>query len=296
MNNFEVSTDSTCDLYAQEIKDLKVHFVPLHYTVEVNGKLNEYTDSFTEYSQYVEYYNMLRRGAVAKTSMNNLNTHIEHFLSIAKQGIKNVLHFTISYALSPTVDVANQAVKVVQETYPDFNCICIECHTTTIGQGMLVLMAAKFRDEGKQLGEVADYLNEVKNKIQHFVIVDDLMFLRRGGRVGSANAIIGSALKIKPILVFTKEGRLESYKKEMGFKKAIKSIIDEFPKYTLNKDYDVVNIVHTDNLEAAQGLAQSLQEKYGVKTRIQIMGPIIGAHVGPNAVAYGFVSNENRPI
>ena len=122
------------------------------------------------------------------------------------------------------------------------------------------------------------------------------MFLRRGGRVGSANAIIGSALKIKPILVFTKEGRLESYKKEMGFKKAIKSIIDEFPKYTLNKDYDVVNIVHTDNLEAAQGLAQSLQEKYGVKTRIQIMGPIIGAHVGPNAVAYGFVSNENRPI
>lgn len=296
MNNFEVSTDSTCDLYAQEIKDLKVHFVPLHYTVEVNGKLNEYTDSFTEYSQYVEYYNMLRRGAVAKTSMNNLNTHIEHFLSIAKQGIKNVLHFTISYALSPTVDVANQAVKVVQETYPDFNCICIECHTTTIGQGMLVRMAAKFRDKGKQLGEVADYLNEVKNKIQHFVIVDDLMFLRRGGRVGSANAIIGSALKIKPILVFTKEGRLESYKKEMGFKKAIKSIIDEFPKYTLNKDYDVVNIVHTDNLEAAQGLAQSLQEKYGVKTRIQIMGPIIGAHVGPNAVAYGFVSNENRPI
>lgn len=295
MRKFEVSTDSTCDLYAQEIKDLGAYFLPLHYTVEVNGKLNEYSDNFTEYSQYVEYYNMLRKGYVAKTSMNNLNTHVEHFMEMAKNGVKNVIHFTISYALSPTVDVANQAVKVVQETYPDFTCECIECHTTTIGQGMLVRMAAKMRDEGKELKDVAEYLNNVKNKIQHFILVDDLMYLRRGGRVGSANAIIGSALKIKPILIFTKEGKLESYRKEMGFKKALKSIVDEFPKYTLNKDYDVVNIVHTDNLEAAQSLANSLQEKYGVKTRIQIMGPIIGAHVGPNTVAYGFVSNEDRP-
>lgn len=295
MKKFEVSTDSTCDLYAQEIKDMGLYFVPLHYTVEVNGKLNEYLDNFTEYSQYVEYYNLLRKGNIAKTSMNNLNTHIEHFMNMAKNGVKNAIHFTISYALSPTVDVANQAVKVVKETYPDFNCVCIECHTTTIGQGMLVRMAVKMRDEGKELAEVAEYLNSVKNKIQHFVVVDDLMYLRRGGRVGSANAIIGSALKIKPILIFTKEGKLESYRKEMGFKKAVKSIVDEFSKYTLNKDYDVVNIVHTDNLEAAQSLASALQEKYGVKTRIQIMGPIIGAHVGPNAVAYGFVSNEDRP-
>lgn len=295
MKKFEVSTDSTCDLYAQEIKDMDLYFVPLHYTVEVNGKLNEYLDNFTEYSQYVEYYNLLRKGNIAKTSMNNLNTHIEHFMNMAKNGVKNAIHFTISYALSPTVDVANQAVKVVRETYPDFNCVCVECHTTTIGQGMLVRMAVKMRDEGKELTQVAEYLNDVKNKIQHFVVVDDLMYLRRGGRVGSANAIIGSALKIKPILIFTKEGKLESYRKEMGFKKAVKSIVDEFSKYTLNKDYDVVNIVHTDNLEAAQSLASALQEKYGVKTRIQIMGPIIGAHVGPNAVAYGFVSNEDRP-
>ena len=295
MREFEVSTDSTCDLYAQEIKDLDVFFVPLHYTIEINGKLNEYTDNFTQYSQYVEYYNLLRKGYMAKTSMNNLATHVDHFMDMAKKGVKNAIHFTISYPLSPTVDVANQAVEEVKKTYPDFNCVCVECHTTTIGQGMLVRMACKFRDEGRDLNYVANYLNDVKTKIQHFILVDDLMHLRRGGRVGSANAIIGSALKIKPILIFTKEGRLEAYKKEMGFKKAIKTIIDEFGKYTLNPEYDIVNIVHTDNLEAAQLLEKGLQEKYGVKTRIQIMGPIIGAHVGPNSVAYGFVSNEERP-
>lgn len=296
MRKFEVSTDSTCDLYAEEIKEKECFFVPLHFTIEANGKLNEYTDDFKKYSQYVDYYNLLRKGQIAKTSMNNLNTHVEHFLSMAKAGVKNAIHFTISYALSPTVDVANQAVNVVKETYPDFNCVCVECHTTTIGQGMLVRMACKMRDEGKSLTEVAEYLNKVKNQIQHFIVVDDLMYLRRGGRVGSAKAVIGTLLDLKPLLTFTKEGKLESYRKVKGFKVAIKTIVDEFAKYTLNKDYDVVNIVHTDNLKDAELLAQGLEQKYGVKTRIQIMGPIIGAHVGPNAVAYGFVSNEKRPI
>lgn len=296
MKNFEVSTDSTCDLYAQEIKDLNLFFVPLHYTMEINGKLEEYTDNFTEYGQYVDYYNMLRKGYVAKTSMNNLNTHVEHFMSIAQKGVKNLLHFTISYALSPTVDIANNAVNIVKETYPDFNCVCIECHTTTVGQGVLVRIAADMRDKGKTLEETAQFCEETKNKIQHFVVVDDLMFLKRGGRVGSAKAIMGTMLNLKPILVFTREGKLEVFKKEMGTKKAIKSIIDEFPKYTLNKTYDTLYVVHTDNEELAQLVARGLQEKYKVKTHIQIMGPIIGAHVGPNSVAYVFVSNEQRPL
>ncbi len=295
MRNFEISTDSTCDLYANEIKDMQLYFLPLNYTVEVDGKLNEYVDNYTDYSQYVEYYNLLRKGYVAKTSMNNVNAHIEHFTKIAESGVKNLIHFTISYKLSPTVDVANQAVEIVKQTYPDFNCVCVECHTTTIGQGMLVRMACNYRDAGKTLQQVAEMAEQTKHKIQHFVVVDDLMHLRRGGRVGSASAIIGSALQIKPILIFTKEGKLESYKKEMGFKKAIKSIIEEFKKYTLNSEYDVINVVHTDNQEAAELLAKGLQEKYGVKTRIQIMGPVIGAHVGPGSVAYAFVSNEERP-
>ncbi len=296
MKKFEVSSDSTCDLYANEIKELNVHFVPLTYTMEKDGKLEECLDNFQTYDQYVNYYNDLRAGGVSKTSMLNLASHIEHFTKMAQAGVKEAIHFTISYALSPTVDVARQAVKTVQETYPDFNCLCVESHTTTIGQGMLVKIAVDMRNKGKTLQETYDYVENVKGKIQHFIIADSLMYLRRGGRVGSAKAIVGTMLNIKPILVFTKEGKLEKYKQASGMKTAIKTIVDEFPKYTLNKDYSKICIVHTDNLPMAQLLEKSLKEKYNVEVEIRIMGPVIGSHVGPNSLAYGFVSNEERPI
>lgn len=296
MKKFEVSSDSTCDLYANEIKELKLHFVPLTFTMEKNGKLEECLDNFKSYNDYVNYYNDLRAGGVSKTSMLNLASHIEHFTKMAQAGVKEAIHFTISYALSPTVDVARQAVKTVQETYPDFNCLCVESHTTTIGQGMLVRIACDMRDKGKTLQETFDYVENVKAKIQHFIIADSLMYLRRGGRVGSAKAIVGTMLNIKPILVFTKEGKLEKYKQASGMKTAIKTIVDEFPKYTLNKDYQKIYIVHTDNLPMAQLLEKSLKEKYNVEVEIRIMGPVIGSHVGPNSLAYGFVSNEERPI
>lgn len=293
---FAVSSDSTCDLYANEIKDLDVHFVPLVYTMDKNGEIEEHEDRFQSYDEYVNYFNELRAGYVSKTSMLNYAAHLEHFTKMAEAGVTDAIHFTISYALSPTVDNANKAVKEVQETYPNFNCLCVESHTTTIGQGLLVKIACDMRDKGKTLQETFEYVENYKHKIQHFIIADSLMYLRRGGRVGSAKAIVGTMLNIKPILTFTKEGKLEKYKQASGIKTAVKTIVDEFSKFTLNKTYSKVYVVHTDNLPMAQVLAKSLQEKYNVETEIRIMGPVIGAHVGPNSLAYGFLSEEERPV
>lgn len=296
MIKFDVSSDSTCDLYAEEIKNLNVHFVPLVFTMDKNGDLEEREDNFKSYDEYVGYFNDLRAGYVAKTSMLNYAAHLEHFTKMAEAGVKNAIHFTISYALSPTVDNAKKAVEEVKQTYPDFNCLCVESHTTTIGQGMLVKIACDMRDKGKTLEETFAFVEEYKHKIQHFIIADSLMYLRRGGRVGSAKAIVGTMLNIKPILVFTKEGKLEKYKQASGMKTAIKTIIDEFEKYTLNKEYSTCVVVHTDNQPMAELLAKTLNEKYGVKTEVRIMGPVIGAHVGPSSLAYAFLSEETRPI
>lgn len=296
MIKFDVSSDSTCDLYAEEIKNLNVHFVPLVFTMDKNGELEEREDNFKSYDEYVGYFNDLRAGGVAKTSMLNYAAHLEHFTKMAEAGVKNAIHFTISYALSPTVDNAKKAVEEVKQTYPDFNCLCVESHTTTIGQGMLVKIACDMRDKGKSLEETFAFVEEYKHKIQHFIIADSLMYLRRGGRVGSAKAIVGTMLNIKPILVFTKEGKLEKYKQASGMKTAIKTIIDEFEKYTLNKEYSTCVVVHTDNQPMAELLAKTLNEKYGVKTEVRIMGPVIGAHVGPSSLAYAFLSEETRPI
>ena len=296
MINFDISTDSTCDLYAKEIKEKNLWFLPLTYTLSDKNGITEYKDEFTDYSEYVDYYNKLRGGIVSRTSMNNPSVHEEHFRKMAKAGVKEAIHFTISYGLCHTVDVARAAVEEVKKDFPDFHCLCVECSTTTIGQGFLVNIAVDMRDKGKTLEETFDYVENVKHHIQHFIIADDLMFLQRGGRLSLAKAAIGTILNVKPVIIFNREGKLVTYIKERGTKKTINAVAEEYSKYTVNKDYPTVYIGHTDNLPAAEFLQKALKEKYGVDAVIRMIGPVIGSHLGPNAVAYLFLSNEERPL
>lgn len=296
MRNFEISTDSTADFYAPEIKEKQLFFLPLTFTLQDKSGITEYTDTFQNSDEYKAYYDKLRSGVLSRTSMNNPTIHIDYFTDIAKKGVTDLIHFTISYGLCHTVDVAREAVKEVQKQYPNFNCLCVECNTTTIGQCSLVNIAIDMRDKGKTLQETFDYVEKVKGNFQHFVIADNLMYLMRGGRISVPSAAIGTLLQIKPIIIFNKEGKLVNYRKERGFKKAINSIVDEFSKYTLNKDYPIIYIGHTDNAEMAQLLKNKLFDKYGIDVEIRMIGPVIGSHLGPNAVAYAFLSNEERPM
>ena len=208
MKQFDISTDSTCDLYADEYKDLDVSVGKLNYTIEKNGVLTEYLDDFKCYEDYVNFYNELRAGGIAKTTILNLQAHIDLFTDMAKRGIVNALHISQSNGLSPTIDNARKAIEIVKEQYPNINYLALECKTTTIGEGMLVKMACKLRDEGLTNQEAYDIIEKEKMHVQHFVIVDDLMYLKRGGRISGPKAFIGTILKVKPIIQFTKEGKL----------------------------------------------------------------------------------------
>ena len=296
MRKFEISTDSTCDLYANEYKELGVYVGKLNYTIEENGVLNEYLDDFKSYEEYVEFYNRLRKGGVAKTAILNLQAHIDLFTQMAQKGIKNALHIAQSKGLSPTIDNALKAIEIVKETYPDINYIAVESRTTTCAEGMLVKVAVEMRDSGASAEATAKFIEENKCKIQHFIVVEDLMYLKRGGRIGGVSAAVGSLLKIKPIIEFTNEGKLEIVRKEMGVKKAYRSIIEEAKNYTKNSQHFKCVIVHTDNLDGAKELQSLIKQELGYEPEIRIMGPIIGAHVGPNAVAFAFISNEKRPL
>lgn len=296
MKLFDISTDSTCDLYADEIKENGLYFLPLTYTLEDKTGIHEYTDTFQSQDEYVAYYNKLREGVISRTSMNNNFVHEEHFRKMAEAGVKDAIHFTISYGLCRTVDVAREAVEVVKKDYPDFNCLCVECNTTTVGQGFLVNIAIDMQKQGKTLQETYDYVEAHKSKIQHFIVVDSLTNLMRGGRVSPTSAIVGTMLQVKPILIFNKEGKLVKYKQASGMKRTIATAVKEFEKYTINKDYPKFVIAHTDNLPMAEYLADSLKSCYGIETEIRMIGPVIGSHVGPNSVAYIFLSNEERPL
>lgn len=296
MKNFDISTDSTSDLYASEYEALNVYVGRLNFIIDTGKDIEEYVDDFKSYDEYVNFYNRLRSGALAKTSILNVQTHVEMFTKMAQSGIKNAIHIAQSYGLSPTLDNANKAIEIVKETYPDINYKAIESRTTTFAEGMLVKLACKLRDDGVDMDEAVKILEDTKMKIQHFIIADDLKYLARGGRISSTKATIGSILGVKPVIEFSKEGKLEVVRKEHGMKKAIKSIVEESKNYTRNALYPNGVIVHTDNPQMAKELQAQVKNEFGYEPEIRIIGPIIGAHLGPNCVAFAFISNEDRPL
>ena len=296
MNNYIISTDSTSDFYADEIEKLGLYVGKLNYSMTAkNGELTEYLDDFKSYDEYVDFYNKLRDGITSKTSILNLQAHIELFTQMAEDGVKNAIHITQGMGLSPTVTNAEMAIEEVKKTYPDINYVAIESNTTTCSEGNLVRIAIALKEQGLSMEETIEKINEFKHKTQHFIVVDDLGYMKRGGRISGVKAAIGTLLKVKPIIEFTKEGKLEIVRKENGTKKAYKSIIQEIKtNFTVNEKFNNVIVVHTDNETGAKNLADMFELEFGIKPEIRIMGPIVGTHVGPNAVAITFLSNEER--
>lgn len=291
--NFALSTDSTCDLYADFIKENDIYFVPLSFNIEKNGEFSPYRDNFQNLDEYKNFYAQLRNGGYSRTAMLNLQDHTAHFTKMAQAGVTDAVHFTISYGLSPTVDIANQAAADVKAKYPAFNVINIESRSATVGQGILVKVALKMRNEGKTAKETADYIEKIKFNLQHLIIANDLYYLKRGGRVSGASAMIGTVLNIKPFITMNKEGKLNVTDKFRGVKKAFSCIVEKIGEYGI-MDNEYVCIVHTDNQPKAIELQKEIQNAFGFSPEIIMMGPVIGSHVGPGAVACGFLSNTAR--
>lgn len=294
MYKFTVSTDSTADLYKQYVDENDVKFVSLTYTIEESGKLTDGLDAFTEYGEYVAFYKKLREGGFSRTSMLNLESHVEHFTKLGKERCRDVVHFTISSGLSPTATVAEQAFAEVKKQYPDLNVIVIDPLTATIGQGELVKAAVRLRNEGKTAQEAADYVNEMKHHIQHVIIANDLYYLKRGGRVSAVAAVAGTLLKVKPVLTFDREGKLFVTEKCKGMKKAFAYALDKMEAMPPVEDNRMISIVHTDAEEGANELKQMIEQRYGYTPSVTIMGPVIGSHVGPGSVSVIWKSEELR--
>ena len=294
MQKFIVSTDSTCDLYAQYIREHDVKFVSLTYIVEKDGQFTEGLDNFSEYSQYVDFYRALREGAFSRTSMLNYESHYTHFKKMAEEGAEDVLHFTISSGLSPTVTVAQKAAADVKQEFPKFNLMAVDSLAATIGQGALVKEAVRLRDEGKTLQEAYDYVTALPLHLQYSIIANDLFHLKRGGRVSAVAAVAGSLLQVKPVLSFTRDGKLMVIEKCRGMKKAFAYTMDKTEKFHPLEENRIMWIVHTDAEEQANELADMVEARWNFRPPVTIMGPVIGSHVGPGAVAMLWKTAEER--
>ena len=294
MQKFIVSTDSTADLYADYVREHDVRLAPLTFTIEKNGVMTEYLDNFTDYSQYVDFFAQLRAKATARTSMLNYESHYNHFKKMAEEGAEDVLHFTISTGLASTINVARQAAADVKKEYPSFNLVPVDSLAATIGQGELVYEAVRLRDAGKTIQEAYDVVSKLPLHLQYVIAANDRLYLQRGGRVSAASAIVGSALGVKPILTFTREGKLSVVDKVRGMKKVFAYALEKMERLNPVEEGRVIHVVHTDAEKEANELAEKIQERWGFAPEVTIMGPVIGTHVGPGAVAVLWKTKEER--
>lgn len=285
MQNFIISSDSTCDLYAEYLHEHDIRMVSLTYTVEKDGVLTENIDAFTDYSQYVGFYEQLRKGAFSRTSMLNFESHKRHFEKIVKSGAKEIVHFSLSSGLSPTAGVAADAAKAVMEQNPECRIEVVDSLAATIGCGTLVKEAVRLRLAGESFEDTVAYVRDMPLHIQYAVIANDLYYLKRGGRVSAVAAAAGTLLKIKPVLSFTRDGKLTVVDKCKGMKKAFAYALAKMEKFNPVEENRMIWIVHTDAEAQAQELADMIEARWKFRPDVTIMGPVIGSHVGPGSVS-----------
>ena len=284
MSLYQIISDSGCDLPQGMLSDRNVHTQPL--LVNFRGQtLNDSVDAGIQ-----EIYAGLRAGEAATTSAVNpegWRTAIEPSL---KAGL-DALVITFSSGLSTTYQSAVIAANELQESYPDRKIRVVDSLAASLGQGLLLHYTSQKRDEGLSLDELADWVEETKKQLCMWFTVDDLMYLKRGGRVSAATALLGTMLQIKPVLHVDEEGHLISMAKCRGRKASIQALADKVKNAGVPND--LVYICHGDCLEDARYLEQLLKKNCGVKeVFIGYTGAVIGSHSGPGTLAVFYMGNN----
>ena len=282
MANFVICTDSACDLDRELLDSMGVKYADLTFRFDGEDK---------EYSNYgmpiKEFYDRMRRGGVAKTAAINTEEFSALFSEILDTGV-DILYLGFSSGLSTTFNSARLASLELAEKYPDRKIEVVDTLAASAGEGLIVYLANEKKNAGATLDEVAAYVRELVPHLCHWFTVDDLVYLKRGGRVSPAVAFVGNLLGIKPVLHVDDDGHLINMSKARGRKNAINALAEKYDELAVNKA-GVAFISHADCIDDANALAQIIRSKHGADVKhIVNIGPVIGAHSGPGTLALFF--------
>ena len=287
MNQYVILTDSACDISKEILDSWDVRFVSLTF---------KFTDSDIEYQNsdmpVEKFYAEMRAGRVAKTAAINVDTFIDLFEKELEQG-NDILHIGFSSGLSSTYNAARMAGEQLKEKYPDRKIITVDSLAASAGQGLLVYLTVQKKNEGASIEETAEYAKNLIPHICHWFTVDDLVYLKRGGRVSATAAFFGNALGIKPVMHVDDEGHLVPVTKVRGRKTSISTMADMYTELAEDLTGGTVFISHGDCIKDAELLAKMLKDKHGVDVQIiTSVGTVIGAHSGPGTLALFFVGKH----
>lgn len=288
--SFKILTDASCNLTPQMLDELGVIYKSLTIVDESGNEIRNYL-SDKEFS-FKGFYDRLRNKEHIKTSLINVEEFASMYEDVLKGG-EDVLAITISSGISGTYQAAKIAADDIREKYPDRKVIVIDSLAASIGHGLLVYYAANLQKEGKSIEEVADFIYKNRLRLVHKFTVDDLFFLKRGGRLSGGVAIVGTILQIKPLLHVDNEGKLITQSKVNGRKKSLNAMFEEFKATVKDPENQVLAICHGDCFADAEFLANKIRSEFNVKDIIiNYCDPVIGAHAGPGVLALFYLADQ----
>ena len=284
MAAFKIITDSCADFTNAQYAALDVAYAPL--SVLFRGELHA---NFSEEKETKMLYDGLRQGEMPTTSAANPEGWAAVMRPYLDEG-KDILVLAFSSALSTTYQSAVIAAQELIDEYPDRKINVVDTLCAALGQGLLVWHACQKRDAGMTLEQVTDWVEDNKLHLCHWVTVDDLFHLKRGGRVSGATAVVGTMLNIKPIICVDDNGRLISVGKARGRKAAMDILLKRFDEHCTDKE--TVFIGHGDCLEDARTLEAALKQRGVQNIQIGYVGGVIGAHTGPGVLVIFFMGDH----
>ena len=289
MADYVILTDSSCDLPAELADQMQLTVLPL--TVDMDGKLyRNYLDG--REIGFHEFFEQVVTAKSAKTSAVTSEQFMEVLEPLCQAGV-DVLYLAFSSGLSGTYNSGAIAMRELGEKYPERKLYAVDSLCASLGEGLFVDLCHEKKEAGMTIDELRDYAESLKLHICHWFTVNDLMFLKRGGRVSAATAIVGSVLSIKPVMHMDNEGHLIKVDVARGRKASLRALVAKMEKLATDPEKQRVYICHGDCLQDAEYVASLVREKFGITDiRINYVGPVIGAHTGPGVVSLFFVGSE----
>ncbi len=289
MRDYVIVTESTTDLPQSLIDELGIHIIPMEFTIDEKTYYN-YPDNSSLSSK--NFYDLLREGKSSTTSLINTSRFMEVFLSILEKD-KDILYIGFSSALSGSFNASTLAVNVLSSEYPERKILAVDSLAASMGEGLLVYLAAKKKAEGMDITDLYNWVVANKLNVCQWFTVEDLHHLKRGGRVSATSAIIGSVLNIKPILHVDENGKLILVDKIRGRKYSMSSLVEIMKKKILNPEKQTIFVSHGDCIEDAKQIAEMIKNELNVNdVLINTIGPVIGSHSGPGTIAVFFMGSK----